>query len=105
MIKMVFDEEQEGYVPEECCTFTNPMTTPSGESEIDDVDMPCCMCDRQCDKCVVDKIFNETLRNENDDEFFSAKIHFKCCFKCECNCDECRVQKMFNDYAEKTGQA
>lgn len=58
MVKMVmFDDET--YVPEECCTITNPMTS-GGKSEIDDVEMPCeGNCDGECSKCVVQKIMNE----------------------------------------------
>lgn len=58
MVKMVrFDDET--YVPEECCTVTNP-TTSGGKSEIDDVEMPCeGGCDGECSKCVVQRIMNE----------------------------------------------
>lgn len=58
MVKMVkFDDKS--YVPEECCTVTNPMTS-GGKSEIDDVEMPCgADCDGECVECVIQKIMNE----------------------------------------------
>lgn len=60
MIKMVkYDEDT--YVPEECCTFTNPLTS-GGKSEPDDVELPCegaeC-CTGECQKCIILKIMNE----------------------------------------------
>lgn len=58
MVEMVkLDEET--YVPRECCTVTNPMTS-GGKSEVDDVDMPCGSdCSGECSTCVVQKIMNE----------------------------------------------
>ena len=60
MIKMVkYDEDI--YVPEECCTMTNPVTS-GGKSEPDDVELPCegaeC-CTGECQKCIILKIMNE----------------------------------------------
>ena len=47
------------YIPRECCTVTNPLTS-GGKSEIDDIDMPCgADCDGECSECVVQKIMNE----------------------------------------------
>lgn len=58
MIEMIKLDE-ESYVPRECCTATNPITS-SGKSEIDDMDMPCgADCDGECSNCVVQKIMNE----------------------------------------------
>lgn len=55
MIKL----DDETYIPRECCTVTNPLTS-GGESEIDDIDMPCgADCDGECSECVVQKIMNE----------------------------------------------
>lgn len=57
-IKMVKTDDG-GYVPEECCTFTNPATTPSGKKEIDDYDVPCFgSCEGDCTNCIIQKIFN-----------------------------------------------
>ena len=59
MIKMVeFDEGV--WVPEECCTMTNPLTS-GGESIPDDVEMPCegsesCT---GCGNCIIQIIMNE----------------------------------------------
>lgn len=55
------------YVPEAFCTFTNPRTTPSGESEVDDVEYDCfdenrCISEDgepKCKDCVIQKIFND----------------------------------------------
>lgn len=48
------------YIPRDCCTMTNPATTPEGESLIDDVDLPCGLdCEGNCDTCIVQKIFDE----------------------------------------------
>lgn len=57
IIEMIYDFDQEGYIPAECCNLTNTETTQGGEAVIDDADMPCCLCDKQCDQCVVEKIF------------------------------------------------
>lgn len=60
MIKMVeFDEGV--WVPEECCTMTNPATS-EGESVPDDVEMPCEgseSCTSDCDNCIIQIIMNE----------------------------------------------
>ena len=58
MIKMV-ELDDGNFVPEECCSFTNPLT--SGEkSEIDDVDLPCGSdCENDCNNCIIQKIMNE----------------------------------------------
>ena len=60
MIKMVeFDEGV--WVPEECCTMTNPATS-EGESVPDDVEMPCEgseSCTGDCDNCIIQIIMNE----------------------------------------------
>lgn len=59
MIKMVkYDEDT--YVPEECCTMTNPVTS-GGKSEPDDVELPCegAECTGECQKCIILKIMNE----------------------------------------------
>ena len=59
MIKMIeFDEGV--WVPEECCTMTNPLTS-GGESIPDDVEMPCegsesCT---GCGNCIIQIIMNE----------------------------------------------
>ena len=58
MIRMV--KYEGGYVPEECCTMTNPRT--SGEKcEPDDVQMPCeggSACDGECSTCIIQRIMN-----------------------------------------------
>lgn len=47
------------YVPEVCCTVTNPATS-GGESVVDDVDLPCSMgCEGDCDMCIIQKVFDE----------------------------------------------
>lgn len=60
MIKMVeFDEGV--WVPEECCTMTNPATS-GRESVPDDVEMPCEgseSCTGDCDNCIIQIIMNE----------------------------------------------
>lgn len=58
MIKMVkYDDNT--YVPEECCTMTNPRTS-GGESVPDDVEMPCDgSCDGYCSNCVIQRIMND----------------------------------------------
>lgn len=60
MIKMVeFDEGV--WVPEECCTMTNPLTS-GGESIPDDVEMPCEgseSCTGDCGNCIIQIIMNE----------------------------------------------
>ena len=60
MIKMVeFDEGV--WVPGECCTMTNPLTS-GGESIPDDVEMPCEgseSCTGDCDNCIIQIIMNE----------------------------------------------
>lgn len=112
MIKMIFDEEQGGYIPEECCTFTNPVTTQSGESEIDDVDIPGCTnerCEEDCSKCVIEKIFTDMMetifKDSKAEEICCCKNYLNCGVGCDGCCEVCDKQKMFNDYAEKTGQA
>ena len=62
MIKMV---EYDGhYVPEECCTMTNPITS-GGESVADDCEMPCGECCEDCDTCIIQKIFDEYSKITN----------------------------------------
>ncbi len=59
MIKMV---EFEGvWVPEECCTMTNPLTS-GGESVPDDVEMPCEGCTGECNECVIQRLMNDYAR-------------------------------------------
>lgn len=58
MIEMV-KLDDDAYVPRECCTMTNPVTS-GGKSEVDDIDMPCgAGCGWECSECVVQKIMNE----------------------------------------------
>lgn len=58
-IKMV---EYEGeWVPEECCTFTNPLTS-GGESYIDDAETPCSNCDQECSECVIQRVMDDYAR-------------------------------------------
>lgn len=58
MVEMVKLEDG-NYVPKECCTFTNPITS-GGKSYVDDVELPCSEnCDNNCDSCVIQKIMNE----------------------------------------------
>lgn len=58
MVKMV-ELEDGSFVPEECCTFTNPLTS-GGESYVDDVDLPCgAGCENDCDNCIIQNIMNE----------------------------------------------
>ena len=57
MIKMI-ELEDGSFVPEECCTFTNPLTS-DGVSYVDDVDLPCgAGCFNICDNCIIQKIMN-----------------------------------------------
>lgn len=64
MVRMVkYDED--AYVPEECCTMTNPQTS-GGASVPDDVCMPCeggDLCDGECSGCVIQKIMNEYAKS------------------------------------------
>lgn len=57
MIEMVRDDDG-NFVPAECCTYTNPATS-GGESQVDDVDLPCLECAHDCEKCVMQRIMNE----------------------------------------------
>ena len=58
MVKMIKLEDG-NFVPEECCTFTNPILS-DGDVEVDDVDIPCgADCGKDCDTCVIQKIMNE----------------------------------------------
>lgn len=58
MIKMV-KLDDDTYVPRECCTITNPITS-GGKSEIDDLVMPCSAdCNWGCSECVIQRIMNE----------------------------------------------
>ena len=63
MIKMIeFDEGV--WVPEECCTMTNPLTS-GGKSVPDDVEMPCEgseTCTGECSECIIQKIMNDYAR-------------------------------------------
>ncbi len=60
MIKMVeFDEGV--WVPEECCTMTNPLTS-GGESVPDDVELPCEgseTCAGECSECIIQRVMND----------------------------------------------
>lgn len=59
IIKMVKYDDL--YVPEECCTMTNPITS-GGKSEADDAELPCegsgC-CVRECNACIIQRIMKE----------------------------------------------
>lgn len=58
MIRMV-KLDNGNFVPEECCSFTNPLTS-GGKSEIDDIELPCeSNCENDCDNCTIQKIMNE----------------------------------------------
>lgn len=58
MIKMVKLDDG-NFVPEECCSFTNSLTS-GGKSEIDDIELPCgADCENDCDNCIIQKIMNE----------------------------------------------
>ena len=47
------------YLPMECCTMTNPLTS-GGMSEIDDIDLPCGQdCEKDCNNCIIQKIMDE----------------------------------------------
>lgn len=67
MVRMVkYDED--AYVPEECCTMTNPQTS-CGTSVPDDVCMPCeggDLCDGECSGCVIQKIMNEYAKSAQE---------------------------------------
>ena len=67
MVRMVkYDED--AYVPEECCTMTNPQTS-CGTSVPDDVCMPCeggDLCDGDCSGCVIQKIMNEYAKSAQE---------------------------------------
>ena len=56
----MFKMEDENYVPLQCCSFTNPITS-GGKSDLDNVTLPCeseeCGCD--CNSCVIQKIMND----------------------------------------------
>ncbi len=57
-IHMVKDDNGH-YVPMECCSMTNPITS-GGVSEIDEIDLPCgADCGNDCDKCIIQKIMDE----------------------------------------------
>ena len=57
MVEMIKLEDG-NYVPKECCTVTNPITS-GGNSYVDDVELPCGEnCDKNCDSCVIQKIMN-----------------------------------------------
>ena len=58
MVEMIKLEDG-NYVPKECCTVTNPLTS-GGKSYVDDVELPCGEnCDNNCGSCVIQKIMNE----------------------------------------------
>lgn len=60
--------EYEGdWVPKECCSFTNPITS-GGKSYVDDVDMPCVNCQGICAACVVQMLMNDYARVTNQTE-------------------------------------
>lgn len=47
------------YIPLECVTMQNPITS-GGLSEIDDIDLPCgADCDKNCGDCIIQKIMDE----------------------------------------------
>lgn len=47
------------YVPMECCSMTNPITS-RGVSEIDDIDLPCgADCGSNRNNCIIQKIMDE----------------------------------------------
>lgn len=77
MIKMVkFDD---AYVPEECCTMTNPRTS-GGKCEPDDVRMPCeggSACDGECSTCIIQRIMNAyascTGQNHDSDSLICSE--------------------------------
>lgn len=57
-IKMVKTDENH-YVPEEWCSFTNPATS-GGISQIDDIDMPCFGdCNGECEYCDLQQILDQ----------------------------------------------
>lgn len=57
-VRMIKDDNCH-YVPLECCTMTNPLTS-GGISEIDDVDLPCGSdCSKDCNNCIIQKIMDE----------------------------------------------
>lgn len=59
VVKMV---EYEGeWIPEECCTFTNPLTS-GGERYIDDAETPCSNCDQECSECVIQRVMDDYAR-------------------------------------------
>lgn len=54
--------EYEGdWVPKECCSFTNPMTS-GGKRYVDDAETPCGSCDGECSACVIQRIMNDYAR-------------------------------------------
>lgn len=64
MIEMIQIDDG-SYVPRECCTVTNPITS-YGKSEVDDIDLPCgADCGSECSECIIQKIMNEYAALEN----------------------------------------
>lgn len=58
MIKMI-ELDDGSFVPRECCTITNPITS-GGKSMIDDIELPCGKdCGDDCTECVIQKIMDE----------------------------------------------
>jgi len=55
--------EDGNFVPKDCCTFTNPITS-GGKSYIDDINLPCgADCSGECEKCIIQHIMNEAERD------------------------------------------
>lgn len=69
MIKMLKDEYGYGYVPEECCSITNPVTS-GGKPQIDDVELPCgdCGIEAGCKECIIQKVFDEYAKVSGQDQ-------------------------------------
>lgn len=56
-VRMIKNDDH--YIPLECCSVTNPLTS-GGISQIDDIDLPCGEnCDKECNKCIIQKIMDE----------------------------------------------
>ncbi len=93
MIKMVeFDEGT--WVPEECCTMTNPATS-GGASVPDDVEMPCegsASCTGECNECVIQRLMNDyakcTGQAGRDEKDIEETINNDAYLN-SCNCPVC----------------
>lgn len=67
MIEMIKLDDG-NFVPKECCSFTNLLTS-DGKSEIDDIELPCGTdCGNDCNNCIIQQIMNE-YGNEQRGEF------------------------------------